>query len=241
MHENVKRDALLNGQGSHGEPSDAFVFFGATGDLAYKKVFPALQSMIRRGNLEVPVIGVAKAGWTVEQLRERARDSLEKHGGGVDEEAFRKLTARLKYIDGDYQDSSTFEQLRKVLGGSQRPTHYLAIPPSLFATVVKALGLSGCAQGARVIVEKPFGQDLDSARKLNQVLHHVFPERSIFRIDHYLGKEAVENLLFFRFANTFSSPSGAVTTSRACKSPWRKPLASRVVAASTMPRAAFAM
>ena len=206
MHENVKRDALLNGHANHGDHSDAFVFFGATGDLAQKKVFPALQSMIRRGNLEVPVIGVAKAGWTVEQLRERARDSLEKHGGGVDEKAFKKLIARLKYIDGDYQDPSTFEQLRKVLGGAQHPTHYLAIPPSLFATVVEALGRSGCARGARVIVEKPFGHDLDSARKLNQVLHAVFPERSIFRIDHYLGKEAVENLLFFRFANTFLEP-----------------------------------
>jgi glucose-6-phosphate 1-dehydrogenase len=206
MDERTKQDALLNGNAGHGEPSDALVFFGATGDLAHKKIFPALQSMTRRGNLEVPVIGVAKAGWTLDQLRARARDSLEKHGGGVDEKTFAKLVKRLQYIDGDYQDASTFEQLRKALGGARHPTHYLAIPPSLFGTVVKALGRSGCAEGARVIVEKPFGHDLGSARQLNQVLHSVFPERSIYRIDHYLGKDAVENLLFFRFANTFLEP-----------------------------------
>jgi glucose-6-phosphate 1-dehydrogenase len=206
MDENARRDALLKGNSGHGEPSDAFVFFGATGDLAHKKVFPALQSMIKRGNLEVPVIGVAKAGWNIDQLRARARDSLEKHGGGVDEKAFAKLSGLLHYIDGDYEDPSTFQQLRKMLGDARRPTHYLAIPPSLFGTVVKALGQAGCAQGARVIIEKPFGHDLDSARKLNEILHSVFPEPSIFRIDHYLGKEAVENLLFFRFANTFLEP-----------------------------------
>ena len=187
-------------------PSDALVFFGATGDLAYKKIFPALQHMIRRGTLEVPVIGVAKSGWTVDQLRERARDSLTHHGGGVDEAAFTKLVQLLRYVDGDYQDPKTFDLLRKVLDSAARPTHYLAIPPSLFATAVEALGRSGCAQNARLVIEKPFGHDLASAQSLNTALHAVFPESAIFRIDHYLGKEAVENLLFFRFANTFLEP-----------------------------------
>jgi glucose-6-phosphate 1-dehydrogenase len=187
-------------------PSDALVFFGATGDLAYKKIFPALQHMIRRGTLEVPVIGVAKSGWTVDQLRERARDSLTHHGGGVDEAAFTKLAQLLRYVDGDYQDPKTFDLLRKALDNAARPTHYLAIPPSLFGTVVEALGRSGCAQNARLVIEKPFGHDLASAQSLNATLHAVFPESAIFRIDHYLGKEAVENLLFFRFANTFLEP-----------------------------------
>ncbi|HMG32890.1 MAG TPA: glucose-6-phosphate dehydrogenase [Blastocatellia bacterium] len=188
-----------------GHASDALVFFGATGDLAYKKIFPALQNMIRRGTLKVPVVGVAKSGWTVEQLRARARDSLEKHGG-VDEAAFDKLCGLLEYVDGDYQDLATFQRLRKVLGASANPAHYLAIPPSLFGTVVDRLGQSGCAEGARVIIEKPFGRDLASAQALNDTLHTVFPESGIFRIDHYLGKEAVENLLFFRFGNTFLEP-----------------------------------
>jgi glucose-6-phosphate 1-dehydrogenase len=187
-------------------PSDALVFFGATGDLAHKKIFPALQSMIKRGNLNVPVIGVAKAGWTIEQLRERARDGIATFGGGVDEAAFTKLVGLLKYIDGDYQDPKTFEQLCTALGGAKNPTHYLAIPPSLFATVVEALGKSGCATNARVIIEKPFGHDLESAQRLNAILQSVFPESGIFRIDHYLGKEAVENLLLFRFANAFLEP-----------------------------------
>ena len=187
-------------------PSDALVFYGATGDLAYKKIFPALQHMIRRGTLEAPVIGVAKSGWTIEQLRERARDSLKQHGGGVDEAAFTKLVQWLRYVDGDYQDPVTFDRLRQALGSAKRPTHYLAIPPSLFGTVVEALGRSGCAQNARLVIEKPFGHDLSSAQMLNTTLHAVFPEHAIFRIDHYLGKEAVENLLFFRFANTFLEP-----------------------------------
>src|SRR5580700_3530374 len=153
--------------------SDALVFFGATGDLAYKQIFPSLQQMIRRGNLNVPVIGVAKAGWTIEQLRERARDSLEKHGGGVDEAAFAKLAQLLKYIDGDYQDPETFKRLRSVLGNAEHPTHYLAIPPSLFGVVVEALGKSGSADGARVIIEKPFGHDLASAQRLNAILQSV--------------------------------------------------------------------
>jgi glucose-6-phosphate 1-dehydrogenase len=186
--------------------ADALVFFGATGDLAHKKIFPALQGMIKRGTLTVPVIGVAKAGWTLEQLRARARDSLTNCDDGIDEKAFAKLVELLKYIDGDYEDPATFTKLRQTLGQAQRPMHYLAIPPSLFATVVQALGKSGSAGGARVIVEKPFGRDLASARALNQTLHSVFPENQVFRIDHYLGKEAVENLLFFRFANTFLEP-----------------------------------
>jgi glucose-6-phosphate 1-dehydrogenase len=187
-------------------PSDAFVFFGATGDLAHKKIFPSLQAMIQRGNLNVPVIGVAKAGWNLDQLRERARDGIKQFGGGVDEKAFDKLVSLLNYIDGDYEDPATFTKLRQVLGNAKHPAHYLAIPPSLFGTVVEALGKSECANGARVIIEKPFGHDLASARSLNAILLSVFPEASIFRIDHYLGKEAVENLLIFRFANSFLEP-----------------------------------
>jgi glucose-6-phosphate 1-dehydrogenase len=187
-------------------PSDALVFFGATGDLAYKKIFPSLQGMVKRGFLSVPVIGVAKSGWAIEQLRERARKSLEEYGGGVDEAAFQKLVSLLRYIDGDYADPATFAKLRQALGAAKRPTHYLAIPPSLFGAVVEQLGKSGCAAGARVVIEKPFGHNFATARTLNQTLHTVFPESNVFRIDHYLGKEAVENLLFFRFANTFLEP-----------------------------------
>jgi len=186
--------------------SDALAFFGATGDLAYKKIFPALHSMARRGALEFPVIGVAKSGWTLEQLRERARESIEQHGGGVDEQAFARLRKRLDYVDGDYSDSRTYQALRKALGGATRPAHYLAIPPSLFGAVVKELGSSSCASNARVILEKPFGRDLPSAEALNQTLHSIFDELSIFRIDHYLGKEPVQNLILFRFANTFLEP-----------------------------------
>ena len=185
--------------------SDAFVFFGATGDLAYKQIFPALQQMIQRGNLNVPVIGVAKAGWGIEQLRARARESLTQHGG-IDEAAFAKLLSMLKYIDGDYADAATFQKLKEMLGGASQPLHYLAIPPSLFGKVVESLGKSECAMNARVILEKPFGRDLESAQKLNALLHTVFPESNVFRIDHFLGKEAVENLYFFRFANTFLEP-----------------------------------
>jgi glucose-6-phosphate 1-dehydrogenase len=186
--------------------SDALVFFGATGDLAFKKIFPALQNMVRRGTLPCPVVGVAKSGFTLEQFIARAHDSVTQNGGGADKVAFPQLVRQLKYIDGDYADPKTFAQLRAVLGGSQCPTHYLAIPPSLFPTVVEALGKSGCAAGARVILEKPFGHNLATARALNATLHSVFPEPNIFRIDHYLGKEAVENLLVFRFANTFLEP-----------------------------------
>ena len=182
--------------------SDALVFFGATGDLAYKKIFPALQAMAKRGHLNVPVVGVAKAGWNLDQLRARAKDSLEKHGG-IDPVAFEKLIALLRYVDGDYQDTATFTALRKALKDAQRPAHYLAIPPVLFETVVEQLAKSGSAGGARVIVEKPFGHDLASAQELNRVLLGTFDETHIFRIDHYLGKRAVNNLLAFRFANTF--------------------------------------
>jgi glucose-6-phosphate 1-dehydrogenase len=187
-------------------PSDALVFFGATGDLAYKKIFPALQAMIRRGRLTIPVIGVAKAGWTIEQLRERARRSLEEHGGGVDEAAFARLVELLRYVDGDYNDRSTFEQLQTALDGAQRPIHYLAIPPTLFPVVVAHLGATGVGRDARIIVEKPFGRDLASAKRLNRCVRDVFEESAVFRIDHYLGKEAVQNLLVFRFANTFLEP-----------------------------------
>lgn len=182
--------------------SDALVFFGATGDLAYKKIFPSLQAMIKRGHLDVPVIGVAKAGWNLDQLRARAKDSLEKHGG-LDPVAFEKLIGLLHYVDGDYQDSSTFTALRKELNNAERPAYYLAIPPALFETVVGHLCESNCGKGARVIIEKPFGHDLASAQKLNEVLLGVFDEARIFRIDHYLGKPAVNNVLAFRFANTF--------------------------------------
>ena len=182
--------------------SDALVFFGATGDLAYKKIFPSLQGMVKRGHLNVPVIGVAKAGWNLEQFKARAYDSLEKHGG-VDPAAFEKLNGLLRYVDGDYQDPATFEALRKELDTAERPSHYLAIPPLLFGAVVEQLAKSGCTKGARVIVEKPFGSDLESARQLNQILLGVLEEKNIFRIDHYLGKRPVNNLLVFRFANTF--------------------------------------
>jgi glucose-6-phosphate 1-dehydrogenase len=185
--------------------SDALVFFGASGDLAYKQIFPALQAMIKKGTLNVPIIGVAKSGRKLDQLRARARDSLEHHGG-LDRGAFDKLTSLLHYVDGDYVAESTFDSLRKELGQAKRPLHYLAIPPSAFATVVDGLGKSGCAALARVAIEKPFGRDLESARALNTTLHAVFPESSLFRIDHYLGKEPVLNLLYFRFANLSLEP-----------------------------------
>ncbi len=193
------------GAGHEPVVSDALVFFGATGDLAYKQIFPSLQKMILRGNLNVPVIGVAKAGWNVEQLRDRAKASLTEHGG-LNQGAFEKLVQLLQYIDGDYNDPNTFTMLRKMLGDAQHPSHYLAIPPSMFPTVIEGLTKSGSAKGARVILEKPFGRDLASAQKLDAILHSAFSESSVFRIDHYLGKEAVENLLAFRFANTFLEP-----------------------------------
>jgi glucose-6-phosphate 1-dehydrogenase len=181
--------------------SDALVFFGATGDLAYKKIFPSLQAMIKHGHLDVPVIGVAKAGWNVDQLRARARDSIEKHGGGVEAAAFDKLCRLLRYVDGDYKDAATFQAIRKELGSAQRPAHYLAIPPALFGLVVEQLTKASCTNGARVIVEKPFGHDLLSAQQLNRILLGTFDEQHIFRIDHYLGKRAVRNMVFLRFEN----------------------------------------
>ncbi len=181
--------------------SDALVFFGATGDLAYKKIFPSLQAMLKHGHLNVPVIGVAKAGWNVDQLRARARDSLEKHSGGVDAAAFEKLCGLLRYVDGDYKDAATFQSIRKEMGPAQRPAHYLAIPPALFELVVEQLAKADCTNGARVIVEKPFGHDLSSAQELNRILLSTFDEEAIFRIDHYLGKRPVHNMVFFRFEN----------------------------------------
>jgi glucose-6-phosphate 1-dehydrogenase len=186
--------------------SDAFVFFGATGDLAYKKIFPALQAMLKRGNLDVPVLGVAKSGWNLDQFKARAKDSLEKHGG-LDPAAFQKLSGLLRYVDGDYNDPATFQAICKTLGSAHRPAFYLAIPPVLFGTVVEQLGKSGClAHQARVIVEKPFGRDLASAKQLNGILLGSFDENRIFRIDHYLGKRPVHHMLFFRFSNALFEP-----------------------------------
>jgi glucose-6-phosphate 1-dehydrogenase len=185
--------------------SDAFVFFGATGDLAYKKIFPALYAMVCRDGFHIPIIGMARAGWNLQKIQERARDSV-RQAGDFDEAGFAKLAGLLRYVDGDYADPETFTKLRKSLGPAKSPIHYLAIPPSMFGTVVQGLQKSGCADNARVIVEKPFGRDLATAQSLDRTLHEVFSERSIFRIDHYLGKEAVQNILYFRFANIFLEP-----------------------------------
>jgi glucose-6-phosphate 1-dehydrogenase len=187
------------------ESSDVLVFFGATGDLAYKQIFPALQGLVRDGQLDVPVIGLAHSGWTLDRLKDRARASLEAHGG-VDEAAFAKLSSLLRYVDGDYADPATFTRLKAAMGGATHPLHYLAIPPVAFGLVVENLAASSCATGARIVVEKPFGRDLKSALALSATLHDVFPESAVFRIDHYLGKEAVQNLLYFRFANSFLEP-----------------------------------
>ncbi len=180
--------------------SDALVFFGATGDLAYKKIFPALQALVARGALNSPIVGVARSGWSADKLRARAKESIEKHGK-FDRVAFEKMAALMRYVEGDYATGATYERLRKELGGAERPLHYLAIPPSAFPEVIDGLARAGCATQARVALEKPFGRDLPSAQSLNKTLHKVFPEASIFRIDHYLGKEPVLNLLYFRFAN----------------------------------------
>ena len=185
--------------------SDAFVFFGATGDLAYKKIFPALYAMVQQNALNIPIIGMAREGWSLEKLKARARDSIE-HNGDFEAGCFEKLAAQLRYVDGDYTNPVTFTKLKQALGSATRPIHYLAIPPSMFSSVVQGLAKSGCADNARVIVEKPFGRDLASAQALDRTLHEVFVESAIFRIDHYLGKEAVQNLLYFRFANTFLEP-----------------------------------
>lgn len=189
----------------NGFHSDALVFFGAAGDLAHKKIFPALQAMTKRGHLNIPVIGVTRGGWTIEQFRARVHDSLEKHGG-IDPKAFDRLKGLLRLVGGDYTDPATFHAIRKELNGAHRPAYYLAVPPTLFGTVIKELAKSGCAQGARVIVEKPFGRDVVSAKELNRALQSVFPEDTIFRIDHYLGKRPVNNVVVFRFANSFMEP-----------------------------------
>ncbi len=186
--------------------SDALVCFGMTGDLAHKMIFPALYAMVKRGVLKVPVVGVASSHWNLAQLQERAKDSIERSGGVDDQNALRRLLSLLRYVDGDYNDPGTFAMLKAALGDARRPAHYLAIPPALFATVIKGLGAAGLADNARVIVEKPFGRDLASARELNRVARSVFPEESIFRIDHFLGKEAIMNILYFRFANSFLEP-----------------------------------
>jgi glucose-6-phosphate 1-dehydrogenase len=185
--------------------SDALVFFGATGDLAYKKIFPALQALFRDYRIELPIIGVARGAGSVDTLRDRMRDSLE-HNGGIDPPVFERLCANLQYVNGDYNDPATFDRLHTALEGKQCPLHYLAIPPSLFGEVVQQLARSGCAKNARVVVEKPFGRDLASARALNATLHEVFPEEAVFRIDHFLGKEPVRNLMYYRFANAFLEP-----------------------------------
>jgi len=185
--------------------SDALVVFGASGDLAYKKIFPALAAMVRRGHLDVPVVGVARTDWTIEQFRNRVRESIKEHGS-FDDATFAKLSGLLHYVSGDYGHPVTLDALHRELGGAGHPLHYLAIPPSLFETVAQGLGRAGCAKNARIVVEKPFGRDLASARELNATLHKVFAESQIFRIDHYLGKEPVQNLLVFRFANTFLEP-----------------------------------
>jgi glucose-6-phosphate 1-dehydrogenase len=186
-------------------PSDALVFFGITGDLAYKKIFPALQGLVRRGRLTVPVIGVARSEWSRDQLIERAKQSVTEQGG-LDPQAFAKLAGLIRYVSGEYGDTDTYKKLRAELGGSCRCAYYLAIPPSMFPIVIENLEKAGCVEGARVIIEKPFGRDLESARELNKILRKAFPEQSIFRIDHYLGKEAVQNILYFRFANSFLEP-----------------------------------
>jgi glucose-6-phosphate 1-dehydrogenase len=185
--------------------ADALVLFGITGDLAYQQIFPALQAMARHGQLDIPVIGVARPGWTADRLCARARESLQANGG-IDEPAYERLASRLSYVAGDYQEPDTFERLNQALGTAQRPVFYLAIPPSLFATVAASLAKSGWAGRARLVVEKPFGRDLASARALNATLHESFPESAIYRIDHFLGKEPVQNLVYFRFANTFLEP-----------------------------------
>jgi glucose-6-phosphate 1-dehydrogenase len=187
-------------------PSDALVCFGLTGDLAHKMIFPALYSMVKRGVLNVPVVGVAYSRWDLGRLQGRAKDSIQRYGGPEDPDALRRLLALLRYVDGDYNDPGTFRMLKAALGGARRPTHYLAIPPAFFETVIRGLGAAGLADRARVIVEKPFGRDLASARELNEVARSVFPEKSIFRIDHFLGKEAIMNILYFRFANSFLEP-----------------------------------
>ena len=220
--------------------SDAIVFFGATGDLAYKQIFPALQGLIRDEGLDIPIIGVAKAGWSLDQLKARAKDSLSYHGG-LDTKAFARLTSLLRFVDGDYNDPATYVRLRQELGDASRPLHYLAIPPSLFATVAEGLAKSAARTEARLVVEKPFGHNRESARQLDRILNRFFPEEDIFRIDHYLGKEPVQNILYTRFAKRCSNRSGTAFTSTIFRSLWLKVLACRIVANSMMRPAPFVM
>jgi glucose-6-phosphate 1-dehydrogenase len=187
------------------QQSDALVFFGATGDLAYKQIFPALLGLVRDEGLNVPIIGVAKAGWNLDQLKARAADSLQQHGE-TDTEATQRLLDLLRYVDGDYNDPATFAELRAQLGQAQRPLHYLAVPPSIFGTVAHGLKESGSANDARMVVEKPFGHDRATARALSRLLAQYFPEENIFRIDHYLVKEPVQNIIYTRFANSMFEP-----------------------------------
>jgi glucose-6-phosphate 1-dehydrogenase len=187
--------------------SDALVLFGATGDLAKKKLFPSLHELVRHGKLvDIPIIGFASSDWNTDALRQHALDGIKQYGSHFEQDAYDKLAGMLQYVRGDYRDPASFQALKEALGGAEHPTHYLAVPPSVFATVVQTLQASGCAEGARVVVEKPFGRDLKSAQELNAALLDVFPEQDIFRIDHYLGKEAVQNLLYFRFANSILEP-----------------------------------
>jgi glucose-6-phosphate 1-dehydrogenase len=191
---------------SNGGSSDALVFFGATGDLAYKQIFPALFGLVCDEGLSTPIIGVAKAGWGLDQLKKRAADSVKAHGGGINSDAFKKLLSQLRYVDGDYADPKVFTELRKQLGDAKRPLHYLAIPPALFSEVASQLARSGCSENARLVVEKPFGRDRKSADDLSRILDEYFSEKDIFRIDHYLGKEPVQNILYTRFANSIFEP-----------------------------------
>ncbi|MGA9539061.1 MAG: glucose-6-phosphate dehydrogenase [Desulfobacterales bacterium] len=206
MKPKKKGEAEMNKNNSSKTRSDALVLFGVTGDLAHKKIFPALYAMVKQDALKVPVVGVASSKWSLAQLRRHAEDGIKESGIIDDQPALRHLLSLLRYIDGDYKDPGTFKALKKALGDAGRPAHYLAIPPGLFATVIKGLGAVGLADQARVIFEKPFGRDLSSARELNRIAQSVFPEDSIFRIDHFLGKEAIMNILYFRFANSFLEP-----------------------------------
>ena len=199
-------DRNMDRNKNHAVQSDALVLFGVTGDLAHKLIFPALYAMVKRGVLKVPIIGVALPNWSLSQLSARVKDSLKQSGGIDDRKAFDKLISLFSYVSGDYNDQHTFAAIKKALGSAKHPAYYLAIPPSLFGKVIQGLGATGLARDARVIVEKPFGRDLASARELNQIAHSVFPEDSIFRIDHFLGKEAIMNILYFRFANSFLEP-----------------------------------
>ena len=196
----------MDNSNSYRSPSDALVLFGATGDLSYKKIFPSLYAMVKRGTLNVPIVGVGFSGWTLKQLQERVADSIKNAVKNIDSEVLNQLLSLFRYVDGDYKNIETFQSLKNTLKGILRPTFYLAIPPAFFASIIKELGSSGLAEHARVIVEKPFGRDLASAKELNRAAHLVFPETSIFRIDHFLGKEAIANILYFRFANSFLEP-----------------------------------